>query len=658
MRRSTSDKPSLSVLAVAGVKTSERSRSLPLSSNSPFVNSPVSSPGSGGGPSGRSVGAAPDTPVITTPPRPSLGETDPFNGECSCDCQTKQNLYTFSAKTCRELLKSNVLSEKQLDYERQNMKRLGINVDTKTRITSCKNKIIAALEKELNYHNCIDQENTVKQLNSLTSYVSCAAQEVEMIRRRVLPTPPATAQRLDLEDLADHIRHPSPAPAPTDSIEEVKLDDEVCHIFDKSRLDFSDLHVDTILEELVVDTPATHGNRLVAYYGNTPYRYGAVKHDPSPYPVGGVFDLIFTRMQAVMPDFTPSNYTCLVTLYPNGSAHIKPQSDNEGQIQSDTSIYTVSIGSERSISFQNQVGVINETSITIPHGSVFGMSRSSQVMWKHSIPADPTVTNPRISFTFRKLIPESEVPKPTPAPPICHPDEYVSPQSPPRGTHAGILLLTDSILSHTPEHIFDKIPGHRLIKKVNKRLTDVMAFEPEFRYRNMVVFSCGVNDLSCYGLRGHVLADIMCPRIAEAAKNHPNTTFVFNSLLYTRHSWLNEEIDVLNKLMFELSLVTRNFVFFDSSDVISDNPISASWDNVIEPRDPRRLHITRAARVIITDSLVRGLDLLSRRAVGKPLPTTLRNWKWPLRREFVNALPRLRENLGNRAVSHNLTCIT
>ena len=162
--------------------------------------------------------------------------------------------------------------------------------------------------------------------------------------------------------------------------------------------------------------------------------------------------------------------------------------------------------------------------------------------------------------------------------------------------------------------------------------------------------------MSCYGLRGHVLADIICPRISEAAQNHPNTTFVFNSVLYTRHSWLNGEIDVLNKLMFELSLVTRNFVFFDSSDVLSSNPISSSWDNVIEPRDPRRLHITRTARVIITNTLVRGLDLLSRRAVGKPLPQTLRNWNWPLQREYMNAMPRLRENLGNRAVSHNLTC--
>ena len=126
----------------------------------------------------------------------------------------------------------------------------------------------------------------MKQLNSLTSYVACAAQEVEMIRSRVLSTPPATAKRLDLEDPEDRILHPSPAPAPTASILEVKLDDEVCHMFDKSRLDFSDLNVDTVLEELIVDLPATHGNRLVAYFDNIPYRYGAVKHDPSPYPVG------------------------------------------------------------------------------------------------------------------------------------------------------------------------------------------------------------------------------------------------------------------------------------------------------------------------------------------------------------------------------------
>ena len=79
MRRSTSDKPFLTVPAVAGIKTSERSRSMPLSFNSPLANSPVSSPGSGGGPADRSVGTAPDTPVISTPPDRLSGRRIPLS---------------------------------------------------------------------------------------------------------------------------------------------------------------------------------------------------------------------------------------------------------------------------------------------------------------------------------------------------------------------------------------------------------------------------------------------------------------------------------------------------------------------------------------------------------------------------------------------------
>lgn len=307
---------------------------------------------------------------------------------------------------------------------------------------------------------------------------------------------------------------------------------------------------------------------------------------------------------------------------------------------------------------QNQTGIINEQTISIPHGSVYSMSHKSQANWKHSFPADPSKTTPRISFTFRQLIPDSQVVKPPRAPPICHPDEYVSTHSPQQGTHEGILLLTDSIIGQTPEHIFDRIPGHRLIKKTNKQLTNFMNFEPEFKYRKAVILSCGVNDLSCYGLRGRALGNIICPRLAETANKHPDTTFVFNSIIYTRHTWLNKEIDTFNQLIFEMSLTMPNFLFFDSSSVISRDPISHSWDNVIEPRDPRRIHLTRNARILITDHLVNGIELLCRRKDGKPLPPSIRNWVWPMRREYLESLPEIRASLGHRSVTHNLTCGT
>ena len=435
---------------------------------------------------------------------------------------------------------------------------------------------------------------------------------------------------------------------------EVQIDmNSVCHLLDSTCISFSDLSVDDILNELKVEAPATHGNRLMAYYGNISYRYGHVRHEASEYPQGKTFDTIFSRMQAAVPDFTKSNYSCLVTLYRNGNSYINFHSDS-AQLQPNSTIYTVSVGGDRTIVFQNQLGVINERRVHIPHGSVYAMSSDSQSTWRHSIPADSSTNRPRISFTFRKLVPESDAPKRPQAPPICHPDKYAFPNSPPHGTHNGILLLTDSILSQTPDHIFDRIPGHRLIKKENKRLVDVTSFEPEFKYRRAVVFSCGVNDLSCYGYRGDVLVDLMGPRIADSCRNYPNTSFIFNSILYTRHEWLNNEIDTTNKLMFELSLTLPNFYFFDSSAILSTHPLGNKWDDVIDPRDPRRLHITHAARTLISDHLVNGLELICRRSAGRSLPPALHNWVWPLRTYFLRAIPQLKARLGPRAVSHDL----
>ena len=150
----------------------------------------------------------------------------------------------------------------------------------------------------------------------------------------------------------------------------------------------------------------------------------------------------------------------------------------------------------------------------------------------------------------------------------------------------------------------------------------------------MVVISCGVNDLSCYGLWGQELADKVCPLLDKVCRKHQSTTFIFNSVLYTRHSWLNNEIDILNSRMFDLSLHVHNFLFFDSSSIISDHPLGRKLDNIVDPRDRRGVHITRAARVLISDNLVNGLELIWRRNAGKSLPPALDTWTWPLRNVY------------------------
>ncbi len=175
-------------------------------------------------------------------------------------------------------------------------------------------------------------------------------------------------------------------------------------------------------------------------------------------------------------------------------------------------------------------------------------------------PPEPSITEPRVSFTLRRLLPESSVPNRQKAPPVVHPNQHAS-SSPSLGTHDGILVLTDSIGSLTRVHMFSGVEGHRCIKKDSKQLVNIFQFESEFKYRKMVVISCGVNDMSCYGLRGRELADKIGPRLEAVCRNHPGTTFIFNSVLYTRHSWLNRDIDILNGLMFDLSICVNNFNF-------------------------------------------------------------------------------------------------
>ena len=62
-------------------------------------------------------------------------------------------------------------------------------------------------------------------------------------------------------------------------------------------------------------------------------------------------------------DITLENYTCLCTLYKDGSVGIPMHSDSEpGSIMEDSQIYTVSIGATRNLRISNTVGPYNLTS--------------------------------------------------------------------------------------------------------------------------------------------------------------------------------------------------------------------------------------------------------------------------------------------------------
>ena len=194
------------------------------------------------------------------------------------------------------------------------------------------------------------------------------------------------------------------------------------------------------------------------------YGYDNTKHRPEPYPSScPVLEEIFDKIGQIDSTFDQSNFSCLVTKYPDGKAYIPPHSDDESSIAPDNNIYTVSFGCERTLDFVNQVGKLQPVSKTLKNGSVVAMTTESQKFWQHEIKPEPLKLEPRISLTFRPYI-SSTAPQTITSPP-SDPDISESPRR--------VLLLTDSILSGTPPHVLSPA-NHICVKKVNYQLENIL----------------------------------------------------------------------------------------------------------------------------------------------------------------------------------------
>jgi len=370
----------------------------------------VSIPGSGGGLPDRAPAATRKDSVSSTPPVSPYQEARPSSGKSHVNV-------TLSPQTCLQLLDG--LSVEQLAFEAKYLESVGTPLVGCDSIPELKAGIVKHLQTSLGQ----------AFVHSVNHPLSCTRRQGAATN---LSPPPSEAVMPE---------PPAPATAPPAPATVVHIDESVCDFY---SCNFEDLTVADILSLVKIETRV--GGRLTAFFGKTAYAYGRISHRANPYPTNALFSTICDRLASVVPDFNLDRYSCLVTLYRDGNVSIPFHADDEKQIVPDSDIITISVGAPRVLTFQNQEGILNETDVPLPHGSVYRMSAASQATWKHSIKANPTVTAPRISFTFRRLIPASDVPRRTRAPPIQHPDRYRSPNSPPTSQTDRTLLLTDSIL--------------------------------------------------------------------------------------------------------------------------------------------------------------------------------------------------------------------
>ena len=198
-------------------------------------------------------------------------------------------------------------------------------------------------------------------------------------------------------------------------------------MFDQPFKLFNAVH---LLESTVFDKHFE--GRKTAYYGELPYSYSGVTHPARDFKENTYLCKLLNYVDIVKPGI--SYNSAMVNVYPDGSSHIPYHSDNEEEIMAYSDIFTISLGAHREMHFRH----INSKMLThvqqLQHGDMLTMTKSSQHVFAHSIPADILATGMRISITLRLIqrppiyIAHSDISsEPYPSPATSFIGEYAAP---------------------------------------------------------------------------------------------------------------------------------------------------------------------------------------------------------------------------------------
>ena len=536
------------------------------------------------------------TPPAITSRRKSFSKTEASESASGAQSlgmlgSSVSGAYTFSAKTCISVL--GVMSDDDINFEFERLKL--IDKSFSSTATKKANKI-AVLNRYLAKQCVVDVDETMNKFTASLNNFSCTVEEecsklVDKISKSL------AEETVRKNSLISAATPPPPPPSTTPEVVESVPANPVrvlkCDAI--KELNFDDLFAELMFEN------SHPGGRRTSYYGSLPYSYGRTTHSASHASLPPILTRIFDILKDLDADLTPENYSCLCTYYRNGTVGIPMHQDNEQSIVEDSDIYTISFGARRDFKVSNTTGRFVEYNVPLEHGTIISMSRASQDNWRHGIDRDPLIKQPRISLTLRKL----QQPQP-PAQPECRPP--IPPVAPPKQAqrnspsprHSRVLFIHDSIHRDTNEGLFDQIPGHSCVKRVNYQLADALEYESEFKHAKSVVISCGINDLARYGKTACSLADHFCPRFIDALRRNKTTEFVFCSLTLTRNKWLNDEIIAFNRIMFDLSRDIPNLSYFDADGLIRRLDPYIVW----ERNDRHGVHLCYDVRRTVAQQIV------------------------------------------------------
>jgi len=282
-----------------------------------------------------------------------------------------------------------------------------------------------------------------------------------------------------------------------------------------------------MMEETLKLELETEGPREVFYAGEFDHTYGLGKNKKThkareiPQFLKDEIDLL-----PVPPGHHKPN-SVICNVYRTGKSGMGAHEDAEGDISPWGWIYNISGGVVRFIKFTRKGKPDQFFELT--SGSLNMMTRALQNLYKHEIPADCSIEEIRISWTFR----------------------YINPAF----LESSTLLLGDS-QCHNIKFGSDKetlgsfCPGHRVntYKAEHLEMEDT-AFITSFKN---VIISLGINNLRCHRStinEPQQISDMIQRKCEDILKLNPRCRIGIATVLPTKTKELNVKVSELNRLL-------------------------------------------------------------------------------------------------------------
>lgn len=139
--------------------------------------------------------------------------------------------------------------------------------------------------------------------------------------------------------------------------------------------------------------------RLSRFYANTGVSYTYSKQEF----VGENWTKELLELKTKIEEIVPFTFnSALVNYYRDGNDSMGLHADNEVELGVNPTIVSMNYGASRKMVFRKN-GTKKKLQLILTHGDLLLMSGTLQHEWKHEIPKQRKIINPRLNVTFRQI---------------------------------------------------------------------------------------------------------------------------------------------------------------------------------------------------------------------------------------------------------------